>query len=138
MNEIRIYDFSTYDAAAVAQTKENVSKLKEDSETIWNQWVETGINTDQIFKIDFDFYSAHEEGVLYFSEILQKNGFEIIIKTKRMLFFWKGYELRATLNDFWTLKKLNERIELLGLFSRKYNLIIEGYGTHLTRSGAPR
>jgi len=45
----------------------------------------------------------------------------------------KGYEVTASINDYWSLKKFNEMIELLGLFSRKYNILIEGYGAFTRR-----
>lgn len=128
LNEIKDYKFDGYDEEAITSTKENIKELLEDSDIVWNEWKRDGLSEDKKFVVDFNFYSSDKDGVLHFTKILQKNHFEVEVKTKRTLLFFKGYEVKASINDYWNLKKLNEIIELLGLFSRKYNALIEGYG----------
>lgn len=131
LKEIRNYPFEGYDDGAIAATKENIKELTRDSDIVWSSWKKDGLDVVREFKIDFDFYSSDKEGVSYFTRILQVNSFEVTIKPKRFLLFFKAYKVRASFNRIWTLEELNETIELIGLFARKYNILIESFGSHL-------
>jgi len=45
-----------------------------------------------------------------------------------MLLIFKGWEIKVSISDMWTLIKLKDVIEKLGLLGRKYNALIEGFG----------
>ena len=88
LNEIRNHAFEGYDKRAIGSTRENIKKLIDDSDIVWNQWIENGLAINEKFVIDFNFYSSDNEGVQIFTKILRKNNFGVEVKTKRMLIFF--------------------------------------------------
>jgi len=131
LEEIKNYDFSSYDSSKIKDTKTNISGLLEGTDKIFNEWkLRKKCNEDSIdMELDFDFYSADKVGSESFCYVLEKNGFKTKIKTTRTMLFFKGYEIRVSKKQYWTLKTVEYEIERLGLISRKYNLLIEGYGS---------
>jgi len=131
LKDILRFEFDGYDTESVKMTKENIIELTKDTDVVWDMWKESGMNENDKFKVDFRFYSAYEEGVQSFSAIMRSHDVEVVVNPKRLLLIFKGYEVKLTLNEHWTLAKLNEVIELIGLYARKHNVLIEGYGAHV-------
>ena len=113
--------------------KENVQKLLSDSDVIWREWTNSGLNVNQEFTIDFDFYSAAKTEVHNFKEFLNDLGYETSLKKVRMMIFFTGWQLQASLNRNWTNEILNENIIYLGETADKFETLIEGYGSHIKK-----
>lgn len=128
LEEMKQFKFDGYSRDLVDETMKTIVEFQSNVDQVWKFWLEDGIDVLREFKIDFEFYSPDKEGTHLFKALLEKNNYNVKVNTKRMLFIFKGYELKASLSQMWTLYKLRDHFELLGLLSRKYNLSIEGYG----------
>ncbi|MGZ5243834.1 MAG: hypothetical protein ACXWDO_03030 [Bacteroidia bacterium] len=47
--------------------EENIQKLLSDSDIIWQDWIDSGLDINQEFTVDFDFYSARKNEVHKFA-----------------------------------------------------------------------
>ena len=128
LEEMRQFKFDGYSRDLVDETIKTIEEFQSDIDQVWRVWLEDGIDVLKEFVVDFEFYSPDKKGIQLFKALLEKNNHRVKINTKRLLLIFKGYELKVSINQMWTLYKLRDQIELLGLLSRKYNLSIEGYG----------
>lgn len=134
LEEIKSDVLSEMDRGEVAQTEKNIEQLLKDSGIIWEEWKEIlGQDQDSLnIEVDFEFYSAYsKQGSELLASVLEKNDFTAHIRSKRILLLFKGYEIKVSSKREWTLDELNYEIERLGWLGRKYNCLIEGYGTLL-------
>ena len=109
-------------------TNQNIADLLVDCNQVWSTWINNGVDTTKEFSIDFDFYSSRDIESKIFSDTLEAQGFIVNIKSTRTMLILKGWEIRATFNDYWTLDKLESRIIEMGILSNKHNVLLEGYG----------
>lgn len=130
LEEIRMFDFSGYDSASVNRSKIRIENLTNGIGEIWGEWNKSfKQDSDTLdLEIDFDFYSANEKLSKDFSLCAKNNGFNVELKSERSMLFLKGYEIRISKRQKWTIIKLIEEIERLGLIGRKYDCLLEGYG----------
>ncbi len=130
IKEIREYNFSEHDTSKVKDTKDNILKLMEDVSEVWQEWSSYSNNNENALnlEIDFDFYSANKELSKKFLISAENENFKVVLKSIRTMIIFKGYEIRLSKRQPWTLQKLKEELERLGLIGRKYYCLIEGYG----------
>lgn len=128
LETIKEYRFDGYEPSKVQSTIETIADLTKDAEKVWNEWINSGMDVTKPFSVDFEFYSAHKEGAEDLAILLTENDYEVSLRSKRMLLIFKGWEVVVSLNTHWTLAKLQDMIEKIGLLGRKYNASIEGYG----------
>jgi|JI6StandDraft_1071083.scaffolds.fasta_scaffold36241_2 hypothetical protein len=124
----RLKKYSNTNYTDDKSTNQNIADLLVDCDQVWSTWINNGVDTTKEFNIDFDFYSSRDKESKEFSDVLEAQGLSVNRKSTRTMLILKGWEIRVTFKDYWTLNKVESKIIEMGVLSNKYNVLIEGFG----------
>ena len=124
----RLKKYSNTNYTDDKSTNQNIADLLVDCDQVWSTWINNGVDTTKEFNIDFDFDSSRDKESKEFSDVLEAQGLSVNRKSTRTMLILKGWEIRVTFKDYWTLNKVESKIIEMGVLSNKYNVLIEGFG----------
>lgn len=98
------------------------------NESMWNLWVERGLNTDSEFIVNFHFYSARKENMEILCKVLDEEKIPYRVKKTRTMIFFKGWKIEADINKKWTIEELQGKTGNMFILAEQTGVSLEGCG----------
>lgn len=105
------------------------------NETLWQRWMDFGINSGDEFEVEFHFYTSMEKQADLLIAGLQKIGLSTRKEINRMLFILKGWYVTVPISQSWTLDTLNEQTRRFCRLADMMHLSYEGCGAYMPWKG---